>query len=260
MAKSAVVVSSTKRRSNPAALPHKPRRVDHRPITRIFVVGEHAIYRDALRVLVESAGDFAVVGAAAHCVEAVKPVRECRPDILLLDLGLTTLPHSAVLRTLASACPPAHILVLVQSLGESETAEALRLGIRGVVRKDTTGEVLCQSLRTVASGQYWVAPVTLGNVVERLCAPSSQMASASRRPNRFGLTRRELDIVSLLVAGLANKEIADKCAIAQRTVKHHLTNLFEKLGVSNRVELAVVALHHRLGIHQSSGPGASPSA
>ena len=259
MSKSAAAVSSTKPRSDLSVPPHKPRRVHQPPVTRIFVVGEYAIYRDALRVLIEPAGDFAVVGVAAHCVEAAKQVRECRPDILLLDLGSTILPHCAVLRTLATACPPTRILVLVPSLEKSETADALRLGIRGVVRKDTTGDVLCQSIRTVASGQYWVEPENLGEVVERLCAPSSPMASASRRAKGVGLTKRELDIVSLLVAGLANKEIADKCAIAQRTVKHHLTNLFEKLGVSSRVELVIVALRHRLGARESSGPGARTS-
>lgn len=243
------------------SLPSRKRgRLHHRPVTGIFIVSEHTIYRDALRRLVESARDLAVVGTAAHCVEAVKRVRECRPDILLLDLGSPTLPHTALLRTLASAWPPTRILVLAPGLEKSETADALRLGIRGVVRKDTSGDGLRQSIRTVASGQFWVAPEVLRDIVEHLFKSSSRMASASRRRKGFGLTKRELDIVSLLVAGHANKEIANKCAIAQRTVKHHLTNLFEKLGVSNRVELAVVALHHRLGIHQSSGPGASPSA
>jgi len=161
---------------------------------------------------------------------------------------------------LARACPSARILVLAPSLEKSETADALRLGIHGVVRKDMSGDVLCQSIRTVASGQYWVEPENLGDVVERLCAPSSPGAGVSRRANAFGLTKRELDIVSLLVDGLANKEIADKCAIAPRTVKHHLTHLFEKLGVSNRVELVIAALHNRLAVRESSGPGALTSA
>lgn len=251
MANTTATASSTKRRSDLGVPPRKPRRVHRRSLTRIFVVSEHAIYRDALRVLVGAARDLAVVGTAAHSVEAIKLVRECRPHILLLDLGSPTLPHSALLRTLASACSPTRILVLAPGLDRSETADALRLGIRGVVRKDTSGDVLCQSIRTVASGQFWIEPEILRDIVEHLYASSSRMAGPSRRPKSFGLTKRELDIVSLLVTGYANKEIANKCAIAQRTVKHHLTNLFEKLGVSNRVELAIVALHHRLGVHES---------
>jgi DNA-binding NarL/FixJ family response regulator len=216
-----------------------------RPIARIFIVSEPAIYRDGLRLLLDAELDFRVVGAAADCVQAVKLVRDCRPDILLLDPATPTLPSREVLGALARACPPARIIVLVPVLEQFEIIDALRHGVSGLVLKDVTRDLLFRSIRVVVAGQYWIGHETVADLVRSLRVTAPSGATTSARKN-FGLTPRELDMVAALAAGCVNKEIARRFAISEKTVKYHLTNIFGKLGLSNRVELVLFALHHRL--------------
>jgi len=224
-----------------------------RTTARIYIVSEPAIYRDGLRMLLDAEPDFRVVGAAADCVQAVKSVRDCRPDILLLDPATSTLPSREVLDALARACPPARIIVLVPALEQFEIIDALRHGVSGVVLKGVTRDLLFRSIRVVVAGQYWIGHETVADLVHSLRVTAPSGATTSARKN-FGLTPRELDMVAALAAGCVNKEIARRFAISEKTVKYHLTNIFGKLGLSNRVELVLFALHHRLVAPASAGP------
>jgi DNA-binding NarL/FixJ family response regulator len=239
--------------------------------TRIFVIGEHAIYRTALRRLLEREHDFAVVGAAENWIEAFERVQRCAPDIALVDLGgALVLPNREILRRLSARCAAARVVVMAPYIEQSAVTDALRRGVRGIVAKETTAELFVKSIRTVASGQYWVGREPVDDVVAMLGAPPARSAGVGPGDN-FRLTNRELDVVSLLLSGFRNRRIADKCAISQRTVRHHLTNIFEKLGVSSRVELVLFAMQHRLAVTEPSdesartlpvaiGPSSDPSS
>jgi two-component system nitrate/nitrite response regulator NarL len=219
-------------------------RSEARP-TRVFILSEHTIDRDGLRVLLEADPDLRVVGTAPDYAAARKPVRDCRPDIFLLDLTTPVLPRSDTLRTLATSCAPARVLVLAPDLDEAQIRYALRLGVAGVVLKGVSRELLFTSIRAVASGQPWVGGKPLDQV-EHARPSSTPAAPATPQRECLGLTARELDIVSAVIGGGANREIATQYGIGERTVKHHLTNIFDKLGLSNRLELAMFALEHRL--------------
>lgn len=228
-----------------------------RGATRIFIISAHAVYREALCVLLEREGGFRVVGGAADCVAADRPVHGCKPDILLLDLAMAAMPDRHALRKLATSCAPARLMVLAPDLGRSAITQALLLGVRGVVLTSVPVEMFFRSIRAIVSGQYWVGREVVADLVRTLRAVRTETPAA--RQGAFGrLTARELEILSVLVMGYANKEIAQHCSISERTVKHHLTHILHKLGLTSRLELVVFALRHQLVVSARSGRTLSP--
>ena len=215
--------------------PH-PRRAS----IRLFLLGEYAIGREGLRLLFASESGFRVVGSATGWADAASA---CRSDVVVVDVSQAGAPDRGALRRLIILCAPARVIMLTSTLDHSQIFEALRLGVRGIVDRSVTAQLLFKSVRAVAAGEYWVERNIIADLTQRLHAVASP---AAPRQARFGLTKRELQIVSLLIAGYGNKAIADKCGIRERTVKQHLTNMFEKVGVSNRLELALFALHEHL--------------
>jgi two-component system, NarL family, nitrate/nitrite response regulator NarL len=213
---------------------------------RILIADDHPIFRDGLRRLLEADPGLTVVGEAADGIEALKLAIKLKPDILLLDLamprqtGLDTLPE------LANSCPYVRTIVLTAAVEKPEVVRALQLGARGVVMKDSATQLLLRSIRTVMQGEFWVGRDSVSDLVQFL--REGVRGPRLKEPLRkdFGLTPRELDVIAAIVAGFTNRDMAKKFSISEDTVKHHLTNIFDKLGVSNRLELALFAVHHQL--------------
>lgn len=217
---------------------------------RIVLADDHPIVRDGLRKLLETEADFAVAGQAADGREAVKLVQELKPDILLLDLAMPRLPGLEVLRALSGADYSTRTIVLTAAIEKEQIVEALQIGARGVVMKESATQLLFKSIRTVMAGQYWVGRGEVSDLVHAL--RELLAAGPAAADKSFGLTRRELEIVATIVAGYTNKEIAKKFLLSEDTVKHHLTHIFDKLGVSSRLELAMFAVNHRLALPETS--------
>jgi two-component system, NarL family, nitrate/nitrite response regulator NarL len=163
----------------------------------------------------------------------------------LLELATAVLPDGSAVHKLATNCAPARLMVLAPRLERSAISDALQLGVHGVVLKEVPVEVLFRSIRAVAAGQYWVGREIVADLVQSLRAIGGGAVPAPKR-RTFGLTARELEIVSALIGGGANKEIARRCGISEKTVKHHLTSIFDKLGLSSRLEVVLFAMHHQL--------------
>lgn len=211
---------------------------------RVLIADDHSLFRDGLRKLIESEAGFEVVGQASDGEMLLEMARQQQPDLILLDLAMPRRDGMEVLRELAAAEVPARTLVLTASINKSQIVQALKLGAYGVILKECTTQRLFDSIRCVMAGQYWVGRESVSDLVRALrSVASSEPGSRSRD---FGLTPRELEIITLVVAGYSNPEIAQRCTISEQTVKHHMSNVFDKLGVSNRLELALFAVNHQL--------------
>ena len=211
----------------------------------ILIADDHPIFRDGLRRLLEAEPGLKVIGEACDGAEAVKMARELKPDILLLDLAMPKHPGLEALRDLGSGQQSVRVILLTAAAEKQQIVEALQLGARGVVLKDSATQLLLKSIQTVMSGEYWVGRESVSNLVQYLRS-LVQSSGEEARQKKFGLTPRELEIVSAVVAGYANKEIAEYFKISEDTVKHHLSNIFDKLGVSTRLELALFAVNQSL--------------
>src|SRR6266705_1418863 len=215
--------------------------------TRILIADDHPIFRDGLKRLLESERDFKVVGEACDGVEAVKLVRQLKPEILLLDLAMPRRPGLEALREMSDGPEPlpVRVILLTAAAEKDQIVEALQLGARGVVLKDSATQILLKSIRAVMDGEYWVGRESVSNLVQYLRGLVGSSSNVARQ-RRYGLTPRELEIVSAVVAGYANKEIAEHFKISEDTVKHHMSNIFDKVGVSTRLELALFAVNQAL--------------
>lgn len=215
--------------------------------TRIVIADDHPIFRDGLRRLLETEPDLKVIGEACDGAEAVKLVKQLKPDILLLDLAMPRHPGLEALREMSSASNQnaVRVILLTAAAEKNQIVEALQLGARGVVLKDSATQLLLKAIHTVMAGEYWVGRESVSNLVQYL-RTLVQSSGEEARQKKFGLTPRELEIVSAVVAGYSNKETAEYFKISEDTVKHHLSNIFDKLGVSTRLELALFAVNQSL--------------
>jgi two-component system nitrate/nitrite response regulator NarL len=212
---------------------------------RILIADDHPIFRDGLKRLLESERGFKVVGEACDGVEAVNLVRQLKPEILLLDLAMPRRSGLEALREMSSDSESVRVILLTAAAEKDQIVEALQLGARGVVLKDSATQILLKSVRAVMNGEYWVGRESVSNLVQYLRGLVGTSGDTARK-KRYGLTPRELEITSAVVAGYANKEIAEHFKISEDTVKHHLSNIFDKVGVSTRLELALFAVNQAL--------------
>jgi two-component system nitrate/nitrite response regulator NarL len=208
--------------------------------TRIVIADDHPIFRFGLKRLLETESDFSIVGEAADGVTALHLVRDLKPDVLLLDLAMPRLGGMDAL--VAMEVLTTRAIILTAAISDNSVARAFQLGARGVLLKETASRQLVDTIRRVVEGRYVVDDGVVDDLVTAL-----RRLDRGRHERRFNLTGREQDIIRAIVAGQSNKEIAAHLRISAQTVKHHLTSIFDKTGVSGRLELAVFALRHRLG-------------
>lgn len=219
-------------------------------IIEILVADEHVMCREALRNLIRREQAFRIVGEAADGKEAFEKSLQLKPALLLLDSSIQHFSALELVTRLQECKAGTRTILLAESITESGIIEILKLGCKGVVLKEAAPDVLFRSIYAVASGEYWVGRKIIGELVNALRAGSAD--GIGFRPAPYSLTRRELEIIAEVADGCTNKNIAEKLSIAEQTVKHHLTSIFQKVGVANRLELAVFAMHR--GIHGNLSP------
>ena len=207
-----------------------------------MVTDDHAIFRDGLRKLLEEADDISIVGEVSNGVECLKMLPKVKPDVLLLDLRMPEKDGLAVLEEVNLDSSPTRIIVLTAAEDDRDVVRAMRLGARGIVLKHSAGEVLVKSIRKVYGGEIWLDNHMTAEIIDAF-KKSSELGQLREKPL---ITDREKEIVQLVTQGFRNREIGEKLFISEQTVKNHLHNIFDKLGVSDRLELALYAIHHKL--------------
>ncbi len=211
---------------------------------RILIADDHGIFRDGLRKLLESEPGMTVVGEAVNGDEVVELAREVTPDIKLLDLAMPVRSGLEALRLLSEPPNTVRVILLTALIERDQIVEALQLGARGIVLKESATQILLKSIRHVMDGEIWVGRESVEDLL--LLLNEMKEPATPRRKEKFGLTPRELDMVSAIVAGSNNRTIAAQFSISEQTVKNHLSSIFDKMGVSTRLELALKAVKYHL--------------
>ena len=207
---------------------------------RVLLAEDHSIVRAGLADLLSNADDFTVVGAAENGAEAVALAAELNPDVVLMDLLMPMLDGTEATRRIVEANESACVVVLTSFAEGDRVLEALDAGAIGYLLKDAEPDELFRSIRAAARGESPLAPKAAR---EMLAARSGRRAG--------GLTDRELEVLGLVRAGLPNKLIASRLGISEKTVKAHLTNVFQRIGVSDRTQAALWAERHGVTHHRS---------
>ena len=217
---------------------------------RIVVADDHPIFRDGLCKLLALEDDFEVVAQAQDGRQVLDVLQQYAPDILLLDLKMPGLDGLATLQRLQAVKNKTRVIVLTASDDKNEFVQAMKLGTSGIVLKQTATELLIKSIRKVHAGEIWLDSHTTAAVIRQFVAaddtPPPAAAGRYSRARALPLSQREREIVALVAQGFKNKEMAEKMFISEQTVKNHLHNIFDKLGVSDRLELALYAIHNNL--------------
>ena len=213
-----------------------------RSSVKVLVADDHAVFRDGLRKLLEGADELSVVGEASNGNECIKMLDKFKPDILLLDLRMPEKDGLAVLTEVNFESLTTRVIVLTAAENDRDVIRAMRLGARGVVLKESASDLLLKSIRQVHEGEIWLDNRMTAEVIDAF----KRSAESGQRREKPLLSDREKEVVQLVVQGFRNRKIGEKLFISEQTVKNHLHNIFDKLGVSDRLELALYAVHHSL--------------
>jgi DNA-binding NarL/FixJ family response regulator len=217
---------------------------------RVVLADDEGLFRASLRQLlavppnvlhdvygVDVGAGFEVVGEAGSGLDTVQVVRSVNPDLLILDLDMPRMSGLEALCELAASHGTPPTILLAGVIGRTQLLHAVRLGVRGLVLKESPTELLFEAIMHVLTGQYWLGSTLLTDLMESL-RPLIQPVAV---PGGAALTRREREVIARVVAGCANKDIAREFSVSEETIKHHLTRIFDKVGAANRVELAMLA-------------------
>jgi len=209
---------------------------------RVMLVDDHAVVREGLRSYLELEEGLDVVGEAANGREAVRRARELRPDVVLMDLVMPEMDGVEATRAIREQLPQTRVIVLTSFIEEDKVIPAIQAGANGYLLKNVSAPELVKAIRAAHSGQAQLDPLVARKLMERVTAPARDPEAALGEM----LTEREREVLRLIANGYANKEIARELVVSERTVKGHVSNILNKLGVQDRTQAALYAVKHKL--------------
>ena len=216
------------------------------PATRVFILDDHELVRRGLVDLLGSARDMVVVGEAATAAQALRRIPAVLPDVAVLDARLPDGSGIDVCRSVLSDHPAVRCLVLTSYDDDEALFAAVMAGASGYLIKDIVGVNLVEDIRQVARGRSLIDPTLTGKLMERLLRPPEE------DPLVEGLTQRERDVLALIADGLTNRQIGERLALAEKTIKNYVSAILMKLGMQRRTQAAVYGSK----VHRAPGTGA----
>lgn len=212
----------------------------------ILIVDDHSVIRAGLRLLIETDPRYGVCGDVGSCPEAVEAAERLQPDLILLDIDLNGENGLACVQALLQSAPAASVLVLTGTSDPSVHEQALKVGAMGLVLKEKAAEVLLKAIGKVNQGEVWFDRTVMGSVLAEMSRGGKRVSVTPDEARIRSLTDREREVVTLIGEGLKNRQISERMFISETTVRHHLTSIFSKLDVSDRLELVIYAYRHNL--------------
>lgn len=210
----------------------------------VFLVEDHGYFRDGLRELLRAHDPgIAVVGDASSAEEALGPICELQPDVVLMDIHLPGESGIEATRRLALSCPLVRVLVLSGSGGDGDVVRAILAGARGYLLKSAPIPEIAAGIRSAAQGGSVLSPDVAGELLEHVRTTGAAPEPVASTPE---LTPRELEVLKLMAAGMENAQIAEALVISPRTARNHVASILEKLQMQNRIQAAVYAVKHGL--------------
>jgi DNA-binding NarL/FixJ family response regulator len=217
---------------------------------RIALIDDHAVLRMGLRLLIESRPGLEIVGETGDAGEALAVITQTQPDIILLDIDLGEASGFDLIPQIRSMAPKARIIILTGVRDSEVHMRGVRLGAMGVILKDQADEFLLTAIEKVHAGEVWLSRALIGNVfTEMLYRPGEEPVDPDAERIQT-LTPREREVIALLSEGLRNRQIGERLFISEITVRHHLSSVFGKLGVTSRFELIMFA--HKRGLAKAT--------
>lgn len=213
------------------------------PSIKVLIVDDHAVVRAGLRMLIDQDPEMKVTGLAGNRAEALAAAISEKPNIIILDIVLGDDDGLSFLPELRDAANGARVLVLTGLRSSESQRQAMRAGAMGVVLKEHAAEVLIKAIKKVHQGEVWLDRLTMGSVMQEI---SDNQQPDTDKQKIATLTEREREVITLVGEGLKNKQIAARLFISETTVTHHLSSVFSKLEVSDRLELIIYAFRHGL--------------
>ncbi len=208
---------------------------------RVLLADDHTIFREGLRDIIDSQSDMVVVGEAEDGVEAVNQAEELAPDVILMDVRMPRLGGIEATHLIRERVPEANVIILTMYAKDEYFREALQAGMRGYILKDVGVGGMLQAIRAVHGGEVSIDPSLASRALTKLCREAEDLEGIG--PD---LDARDKEILSLVVKGATNREIAEGLLISEQTVRNRLSSLFKKLKVRNRTEAAVYAVREGL--------------
>ncbi len=215
---------------------------------KVALVDDHTLFREGIKKILSLEPDIEIVGEAVDGEEVLLLLNHCRPDVLLLDIKMEKMNGLQILPQIVGQYPQLKVIVLTAQIGQAESVRAIKDGARGIILKHAASEFLIKGIRKVFDGELWADTSTMTRVVESLSSKYRGERDSER--DRKELSHREREVVGLVASGHRNKEIANKLFISEQTVKTHLSNIFQKLEINDRLELALYAMRNGLADSQ----------
>ena len=208
-----------------------------------MIVDDHVVIRTGLRMLIEQDQRMRVVAQAGNRSEAIERAMSERPDVVILDLVLGDEDGLSFLPELCQASPNSRVLVLTGVQNPEAHRRAIRRGAMGIVLKEHAADQLLKAITKVAEGEVWIERSLMGSMIQEFNKPALVDPEVAKIES---LTDREREVIALLGEGLKNKQVGERLFISETTVTHHLSSVFSKLEVSDRLELIIYAFRHGL--------------